>query len=133
MLLRQTNAFFRGSPAPTSFSVPPSEEYLKELHSCWKDVKALSRPSSSARALAAMQDPAQYGLGRMLPVEPAIASLILGPYQALRPDARCPRPQCRVTDDLLWKAYDAAARMGWIGNSLSQLMLALNLSATSCS
>ena len=126
--LAQPSAFFRGSPAPTSFSVPPSEEYLKELHSCWKDVKALSHPSSSARALAAMQDPAQYGLGCMPPVEPAIASLILAPDQALRPDARCPRPQCRVTDDLLSKAYDAAARMGRIGNSLSHLMLALSTS-----
>ena len=129
MLLRQTaqlSAFFRGSSAPTSFSVPPSEEYLKELHSCWKDVKALSRPSSSARALAAMQDPAQYGLGHMPPVEPAISSLILAPDQALRPDARWPRPQCRVTDDLLSKAYDAAARMGRIGNSLSHLMLAIS-------
>ena len=38
--LAQPSAFFRGSPAPTSFSVPPSEEYLKELHSSWKDVKA---------------------------------------------------------------------------------------------
>ncbi|CAL8255593.1 unnamed protein product [Boreogadus saida] len=81
-----------------------------------------------ARALAAMRDPAQYGLGRMPPVEPAIASLILTPDQALRPDARCPRPQCRVTDDLLSKAYDAAARMGRIGNSLSHLMLALSTS-----
>ena len=64
----------------------------------------------------------------MPPVEPTIASLILVPDQALRPDARCPRPQCRVTDDLLSKAYDAAARMGQIGNSLSHLMLALSTS-----
>ncbi|CAL8387529.1 unnamed protein product [Boreogadus saida] len=126
--LAQPSAFFRRSPATAPFSVPPSEEYLKELHVCWKDAKALPRPSSSARALAAMRDPAQYGLGSMPPVEPAIASLILTPDQALRPDARCPRPQCRVTDDLLSKAYDAAARMGRIGNSLSHLMLALSTS-----
>ncbi|CAL8253873.1 unnamed protein product [Boreogadus saida] len=117
--LAQPSAFFRRSPATAPFSVPPSEEYLKELHVCWKDAKALPRPSSSARALAAMRDPAQYGLGRMPPVEPAIASLILTPDQALRPDARCPRPS---------KAYDAAARMGRIGNSLSHLMLALSTS-----
>ncbi|CAL8358264.1 unnamed protein product [Boreogadus saida] len=126
--LAQPSAFFRRSPATAPFSVPPSEEYLKELHFCWKDAKALPRPSASARALAAMRDPAQYGLGSMPPVEPAIASLILTPDQALRPDARCPRPQCRVTDDLLSKAYDAAARMGRIGNSLSHLMLALSTS-----
>ncbi|CAL8348958.1 unnamed protein product [Boreogadus saida] len=126
--LDQPSAFFRRSPATAPFSVPPSEEYLKELHVCWKDAKALPRPSSSAQALAAMRDPAQYGLGRMPPVEAAIASLILTPDQALRPDARCPRPQCRVTDDLLSKAYDAAACMGRIGNSLSHLMLALSTS-----
>ncbi|CAL8337509.1 unnamed protein product [Boreogadus saida] len=125
----QPSAFFRRSPATAPFSVPPSEEYLKELHVCWKDAKALPHPSSSARALAAMRDPEQYGLGRMPRVEPAIASLILTPDQALRPDARCPRPQCRVTDDLLSKAYDAAARMGRIGNSLSHLMLALSTAA----
>ena len=39
-----------------------------------------------------------------------------------------PSTQCRVTDDLLTKAYDAAARMGRIGNSLSHLMLALSAS-----
>lgn len=79
-----------------------------------------SHSTSDARTLAAMQDAAKYGLGRMPAIEPAIASLIV------RPDARCPRPQCRVTDDLLSKAYDAGARMGRIGNSFSHLMLALS-------
>ncbi|KAK0136266.1 hypothetical protein N1851_027838 [Merluccius polli] len=78
--------------------------------------------------MAAMQDAAQVGLGRMPPVEPALASLILAPDEALRPDARCPRPQCRVTEDLLSKAYDSAARMGRIGNSLSHLLLGLSTS-----
>lgn len=40
----------------------------------------------------------------------------------------CPRPQWRATDDLLSKAYDAAARMGRIGNSLSHLTLTLSAS-----
>ncbi|CAL8253634.1 unnamed protein product [Boreogadus saida] len=75
-----------------------------------------------------MQNAAQVGLGRMPAVEPAIASLILAPDEALRPNARCPRPQCRVTDDLLSKAYDAAARLGRIGNSLSHLLLGLSTS-----
>ncbi|KAK0131086.1 hypothetical protein N1851_034236 [Merluccius polli] len=75
-----------------------------------------------------MQDAAKFGLARMPAVEPAIAALVVSPEEALRPDARCPRPQCRVTDDLLAKAYDAAARMGRIGNSLSHLMLALSAS-----
>lgn len=85
-----------------------------------------SHSTSDARTLAAMQDAAKYGLGRMPAIEPAIASLIVSPDETLRPDARCPRPQCRVTDDLLSKAYDAGARMGRIGNSFSHLMLALS-------
>ncbi|CAL8282152.1 unnamed protein product [Boreogadus saida] len=44
------------------------------------------------------------------------------------PSEECPRPQCRVTDDLLSKAYDAAACMGRIGNSLSHLLLGLSTS-----
>jgi len=124
----QASAFFRRSPTPVPLTVPPSEEYLRELHACWRDTKALSRFSSDGLTLAAMQDPAKVGLGRMPPIEPAIASLILAPDEALRPDARCPLPQCRVTDELLCKAYDAAARMGRIGNSLSHLMLAASAS-----
>ncbi|KAK0155322.1 hypothetical protein N1851_002331 [Merluccius polli] len=116
------------NPAPATFTVPPSQEYVKELHACWRDSRALSHSTTDARTLAAMQDAAQVGLGRMPPVEPAIASLILAPDEALRPDARCPRPQCRVTDDLLTKAYDSAARMGRIGNSLSHLLLGLSTS-----
>lgn len=73
-----------------------------------------------------MQDAAKYGLGRMPAVELVIASLIVSPDMTLRPDARCPRPQCRVTEDLLSKAYDVAARMGRIGNFLSHLMLPLS-------
>ncbi|CAL8269035.1 unnamed protein product [Boreogadus saida] len=97
----QASAFFRRNPVPATFPVPPSEEYLKELHACWRDTRALSHSTSDARTLAAMQNAAQVGLGRMPSVEPAIASLILAPDEALRPNARCPRPQCRVTDNLL--------------------------------
>ena len=126
--LAQASAFFRRGPAPTSFTVPPSEEYLGELHACWRDSRALSHALSDCRTLAAMQDAPKFGLDRMPAVEPTIAALIVSPDEALRPDARCPRPQCRVTDDLLSKAYDAAARMGRIGNSMSHLMLALSAS-----
>ena len=62
---------------------------------------AFSHPTSDARTLAAMQDAVQVGLSCMPPVEPAIASLILAPDEALRPDARCPRPQCRV-----WPSFE---------------------------
>ena len=120
------SAFFRRSSAPATFTVPPSEEYLKELHACWRDSKALSHATSDGRTLAAMQDAAKFGLGRMPAVEPTVAALIVSPDEALRLNARCPSPQCRVTDDLLSKAYDAAARMGRIGNSMSHLMLTLS-------
>ncbi len=123
-----TSAFFRRGSAPANFAVPPSEDYVKELHACWRDSRALSRPTSDGRALAAMQDAPKFGLGRMPAIEPTVAALIVSPDEALRPDARCPRPQCRVTDELLSKAYDAAARMGRIGNSMSHLLLAQSAS-----
>ncbi|MEQ2179637.1 hypothetical protein GOODEAATRI_027215 [Goodea atripinnis] len=52
-------------------------------------------------------------------VKPGIAFLIVPPDEALRPNACCPRPECRVTDNLLCRAYDSGARMGRLGNSLS--------------
>ncbi|CAL8339509.1 unnamed protein product [Boreogadus saida] len=48
----QASAFFRRNPVPATFSVPPSEEYLKELHACWRDTRALSHSTSDARTLA---------------------------------------------------------------------------------
>ncbi|XP_062279213.1 uncharacterized protein LOC133984014 [Scomber scombrus] len=123
--LAPASVFFRRGPAPATFTVPPSDEYLRELHACLRDTRALSHATFDGRTLAAMQDAAKFGLAHMPAVEPTKAAVIVSPDEALRPDARCPRPQCRVTDDLLCKAYDAAAR---IGNSPSHLMLALSAS-----
>ena len=123
-----TSAFFRCGPAPATFTVPLSDKYLRELHACSRDTRALSHATSDGRTLTVMQDAAKFGLAHMSAVEPAIAALIVLPDEALGPDARYPRPQCRVTDDVLSKAYDAAARIGRIGNSLSHLMLALSAS-----
>ncbi|KAJ0005963.1 hypothetical protein NQD34_015857 [Periophthalmus magnuspinnatus] len=120
-----SSAFFRRQSSASSFLVPPSTEYIKELHACWSDTKAFSKPTSDGRVLAAMQEAPKFGLGHMPAIEPAVASLIVAPDEALRPNARCPRPQCRVTDELLCKAYDSGARMGRIGNSLSHLLLGL--------
>ena len=122
------SAFFRRKPAYVAFAVPHSVDYLRELQSAWRDTGACSRLSADGRALAAMHDAARVGLERMPDVEPDIASLILSPDEALRRGARCPRPQCRLTDDLLIRAYDAGARAGRIGNSLSHLVLALSAS-----
>lgn len=56
----------------------------------------------------------------------SIASLVVSPEEAVQTDAHCPHPQCRITDDLLTKTYNTAARMARIGNSLSHLVLALS-------
>nr|WPK86714.1 NLRC3-like protein 49 [Sebastes schlegelii] len=117
----RSSAFFRQTPQSTAFSVPPSKPYIEELQRCWADPKLFSHHTSDCRNLAAMQEAGSYGLDRMGPVEPAIASLIVSPDEALRTDARCPRPQCRLTDD-------RAARMGRMGNSFSHLILALSQS-----
>lgn len=70
----------------------------------------------------------KFGLGHMPAIEPAIVSLIVAPVEALRTNARCPWPQCCITDDLLCKAYDTRACMDHIDNSLSRLLLALSAS-----
>lgn len=65
-------------------------------------------------------------MDRIAPVLPTIASLILSPDEAVREDARCHRPKCRLTDDLLSRSYNIAARMERIGDSFSHLILALS-------
>ncbi|MEQ2173530.1 hypothetical protein GOODEAATRI_033052, partial [Goodea atripinnis] len=64
-------------------------------------------------------------------LEPGIASLIVPPDEALQPIARCPRPRCRVTDDLLCRAYVSGTRMVRLGNSLSHLVLGVSSSLES--
>lgn len=66
-----------------------------------------------------MQNASAYVLGKMPAIEPiasiaSITSLIVSPDEVLRPDARCSRPQCRITDDFLVKSYDTAANMGHV-------------------
>lgn len=126
------SAFFRRQGATPTLVVPPCQEYVKELHACWTDTKALSRLTSDGRAVASMQDAPQFGLGHMPSVEPAMASLIVSPEEALRANPRCPTPQCRITDELLCRAYDMGARMGRMGNSLSHFLLGLSASLEAC-
>lgn len=120
------SAFFRGPAQPSKLAVPPSAPYIEELRRCWADPRRLSHLPSDCRALATMQDAPVYGLQQMPNIEPSMAALVLSPNEALRPDARCPRAQCRVTDDFIVRSYDTAARMGRIGNSMSHLLLALS-------
>ncbi|MEQ2175177.1 hypothetical protein GOODEAATRI_015427, partial [Goodea atripinnis] len=119
------SAFFRRGWPPTPFSVPPSEKYLRELHACWQEPRALSRLSTDGRVLVAMHKSVKAGLDRMPAVESVVASLIVSPDEALRPDVRCPRTQCRVTDDLLCKADNAGAGAGCLDNSMAHLVCPL--------
>ncbi|CAK6978129.1 uncharacterized protein LOC115567755 [Scomber scombrus] len=98
------SAFFRRGSAPATFTVPLSDLFLRESHAFWRITRALSHATSDGRTLAAMQDAAQFGLGHMPAIEPTIAAVIVSPDEALRLDKMCPRPQCRVTDDLLSEA-----------------------------
>ena len=123
-----TNEFFRGKQVLKPFSVPTSEAFVRELHSSWGDPKSHLHFQQDCRALFTMEDAAKLGLDHSPPVDPAIAALVVSPDEALRPDARCPRAQCRLTDDYLTKSYDTAARMARLGNSLSHLVLALSQS-----
>ncbi|MEQ2224831.1 hypothetical protein ILYODFUR_011540, partial [Ilyodon furcidens] len=126
-----SSAFFRRSDAEANFVVPPSAEYVQELHACWADTKAFSHLTADGRALAAMHEAPKFGLGCMAPVVSANASLIVPPDEVLRPNARCPQPQYRVTDDLHCRAYNSGARMGRFGNSLSHPILGLSSSLES--
>ena len=121
------NAFFKkGSEAP--FRVPPSTAFITELQSCWHDPKTDRRPSQDCRAMGAMADAAKFGLDRMPAVENPIASLVVSPDEALGQNPRCPLAQCRLTDEYITHAYDSAARMARVSNSLSHLILALDKS-----
>ena len=120
--------FFKRVPAATAFTIPPSDDYLRELHTCWSDSKACSRLSADGRTLATMDGAEDVGLKCMPAIEPCIVSLVVDPEEALRENARCPRTQHRGTDDLLTRAYDSGAKAGRLGNSLSHLMLALSTS-----
>lgn len=125
------SAFFQHTAGPSEFTVPPSAPYIAELQRCWADPRRFAHRTSDVRALANMRDAATYGLGSMPGVEPTLAAIIVSPDEALRPDARCPRPQCRITDDYICKGYDAAARAARIGNSMSHMLLALSQSLQS--
>lgn len=119
-----SNPFFRRTPTAPPFEVPPSPAFLEELRRCWADPRASAHHGRDSRTLASMRNAGEHGLDHMPPVDQCIASLVLSPDEALKDKARCPRPQCRVTDSLLTKAYEAAARMARMGNSLSVLLLA---------
>ncbi|ROL50131.1 hypothetical protein DPX16_15172 [Anabarilius grahami] len=95
-----SSAFFRGSAQPSPLTIPLSKDYIEELQRCWANPRSLTHPTSASRALAAMQDADTYGLGQIPKVDLIIASFVVSPEEVLRPNVRCPRPQCQITDDL---------------------------------
>ncbi|KAL7379972.1 hypothetical protein ABVT39_009365 [Epinephelus coioides] len=46
----------------------------------------------------------------------------------MKSDPKCPSAQCKVTDNYICKAYNTAARVGRLGNTLSHFLLALSAS-----
>ncbi|MEQ2177661.1 hypothetical protein GOODEAATRI_005881, partial [Goodea atripinnis] len=91
-----SSAFFRRRDAEAAFVVPPSAEYVQELHACWMDTRAFSRPTADGR-----QGPGYHARGAQV-----------------RVGLHAP---CGVCHCLLHRA-----RMGRIGNSLSHLKLGLS-------
>ncbi len=67
----------------------------------------------------------------MAPTEPAVASLILPPDEALRQDPRCPNMECRRMDNSIGKIYNSTACLGRTVNTLAHLLLAINASLSS--
>lgn len=51
-----------------------------------------------------------HGLGCMPNIEPSVEGLVLSPDEALRLDVRCPRPQYRLSDDLIIKSYETPCK-----------------------
>lgn len=102
-------ALFKRAPQVSTFGVPPSEPHIDELQRCLVGPPKVPLPAKELQ-----------GLGRH--------DQILLPNEAIRPDARCPGPQCKITDDLLTKGFDIAAWMGQVTNFLSHLVLAVSRS-----
>ncbi len=53
----------------------------------------------------------------MPPIEFSVAALIVSPDEVLRENVRCPNVECRCTDELLSRKYNATASLGHVSNS----------------
>ena len=104
-------AWLTGSPAALHFDILPAPAFLEELKRCWVDPRPSAHQGRDARTLTSMRNAGEHGLVHMPPVDQCIASLVLSPDEALKDNARCPRPQCWVKDSLLLKAHYTAACM----------------------
>ena len=102
-------AWLAGTPAAPHYDTPPTSAFLEEVKHCWVDPRPSAHQSRDARTLTAMRNAGEHGLVNMPTVDQCIALLVLSPDEALKNNTHCPRPQCRVMDSLLSKAYDTPA------------------------
>ncbi|XP_049321018.1 uncharacterized protein LOC125781314 [Astyanax mexicanus] len=123
-----SSAYFKLTAADSPALIPPCSAFVGELQSAFLATASRSRPSSLARSFWNMSDAAQYGLDRIPPLEPSVASLVVSPDEALRFDVRCPSKACRRTDEGIAKAYNHAARIGRLDNTISHLLLEMESS-----
>lgn len=122
-----SSAFFRGTAKPSALCIPHPKIILRNYRGAGLIPSYLLTIPQQAGPWQLCTN-RTHSLGQMPKVDSFIASFIISPEEAWRPNARCPRPQSRITDDLLSQAYNTAARMGRIENSLCHLMLALSQS-----
>lgn len=122
-----TNRLCHSGPRTNVFTIPQSPDFTEVFSQAFKSAHS-TRLDRASRLLAAMEDPGTIGLGPMPPIEPAVASLIVPPDEALRQDPRCPNMECRRTDNLIGKIYNSTACLGRTVNTLAHLLLAINAS-----
>ncbi len=121
------NIFLRCAPR-TSIAMPQCNDFTSVLVSALQNSTKATRPAQLAHTLAVMQDPETVGLGSMPPIESSGAALIVSPDEVLRVNVRCPNVECRCTDELLSRAYNATASLGRVSNSLAHMLVALHSS-----
>lgn len=118
------SAYFRQPSIDASSVIPKCDAFVDEFQTAFKTAAARAHPTSVARAMSNMADAGLFGLDTMPAVDPCVASLVVSPDEAVRPQVRCPSKACRRTDDDLVRAYNHAARIGRIDNTISHLLLA---------
>ncbi|KAF4109096.1 hypothetical protein G5714_010169 [Onychostoma macrolepis] len=78
------NRLCHSLPFPANvFTIPQSPDFTEVFSQAFKSAHS-TRLDRVSRLLAAMEDPGTIGLGPMPPIEPAVASLIVPPDEALR-------------------------------------------------
>ncbi|XP_074466146.1 uncharacterized protein LOC141752269 [Sebastes fasciatus] len=118
------------SQSRPSVTIPAAEDYCQMLRRSWNNPGSAPQFNSGCRRLVKAQYPHESGLGDMPPVEREMAALTpLGPDRVTT-NPHCPRKECKKTDHLVCRSYNAAARAARAGNALALLLAALRRSAS---